>query len=652
MGNEVNANINFAKLNGIMVDGKVTAGEVSSLNDAEKAELQKMLKGKELPKDGEILYFREPDATKTQKNNGGNLKLKPVSTAKNVAGASVGGLAIAGLAFLCGASAPLSIGLGILALCTSSFSLCSEEDPDTPATIVEGNKTEINNNVSVEVKQDITAMVNAINALKDADEAQHAELMAEIKSLLASLADQKQALNTIIELLKAQGLTLEVIVTTLNDAGKSVTEIVNALKVMGTDIKEIAKTLVGMGLKLDEVVAQLVSLGKTTKEILEALKASGAQLGDIAIQLKDNTEILKEISGKNTKIYNAIVDLMNQGDKISGEYKAILNDILNKIGSQNASDLSKVEDMLATIINKLNQQITNQEEMSKVDKAFYDAVLAKLDGMTAEQKAFFNAVLAKLCDMDDAEKEAFEKLLAAIEKNTAVSEKTFEIANKILEAMDKDANGDYSDILNKILEKLGTINGGGVSSTDLTKVESLLEAILAKIDKSIDNQDKMAADNLEFYNTLLAKLDGMKGDQAEAFESLLAAIKENTEVAKGTFEVANKILAALGKLGDKADEAINVLKNLSTGGDCNFKPEDMKAFIEAVVKGLKDTYTAGNEKLLAKLDEILNKIPEGCKCDHSELLAKLEIIITKMEKPDSDDNSHEGIVGDLEDIFG
>lgn len=594
--NNINGDLS-PKLKAIIADGKVEAKEVKGLTNEEKAELENYLKGtgQELPNEGEITYLKEP-------------KILDVSGQKTQQKA--------------GFFAPV---LWLLTAAVTFLTSCiSEDEPEKPSTIVEGNKTEINNNVSFEIKQDINALVNAINALKDADDVRHEELMKEIKSLKESLAQQKVSLDAIIVLLTNQGLKLEDIAIALNKAGESV----------------------------DKIVEALVRLGKTTSEILEALKVSGAQLGDIAIQLKDNTEILKEISGKNTKIYNAIVDLMAQGERISGEYKAILNDILNKIGSQNASDLSKVEDMLATIINKLNQQITNQEEMSKVDQAFYDAVLAKLDGMTAEQKAFFNAVLAKLGDMDDAEKAAFEKLLAAIEKNTAVSEKTFEVANKILEAMDKDANGDYSDILNKILEKLGTINGGGVSSTDLTKVESLLEAILAKIDKSIDNQDKMAADNLEFYNTLLAKLDGMKGDQAEAFESLLEAIKENTEVAKGTFEVANKILAALSKLGDKADEAINVLKNLSTGGDCNFKPEDMKAFIEAVVKGLKDTYTAGNEKLLAKLDEILNKIPEGCKCDHSELLAKLEIIITKMEKPDSGDNSHEGIVGDLEDIFG
>ena len=256
--------------------------------------------------------------------------------------------------------------------------------------------------------------------------------------------------------------------------------------------------------------------------------------------------------------------------------------------------------------------------------------------------------------MNKDQAELVKKLLLAIEKNTTVSEKTCEIANKILEAMDKVGgdNKDYSDILNKILEKLGTINGGEVASTDLSKVEALLDAILGKIETSIDNQDKMAADNLAFYNALLEKLDGMKGDNAQAFKDLLDAIKENTEVAKGTFTVANKILAAMDKLGDKADEAINVLKNLSSGGECNFKPEDMKAFIEAIVQGLKDTYNAGNKKLLDKLNEILDKIPEGCKCDHSELLAKLEIIITKMETPESDNNTHEGIIGDLEDIFG
>ena len=58
---------------------------------------------------------------------------------------------------------------------------------------------------------------------------------------------------------------------------------------------------------------------------------------------------------------------------------------------------------------------------------------------------------------------------------------------------------------------------------------------------------------------------------------------------------------------------------------------------------------ASNEKVLAKLQEILEKIPAGCKCDSSQILAKLEIIIKELQNPEG---NHEGVLDDLDDIFG
>ena len=173
--NNINGGVNndsLAKLKAIIADGKVEASELKGLTSAEKEALEKYLQGegKSLPKEGEITYLSEPS----------NSELL-ADAAKN--------------------SIPKALGI-LWDMTLGLFTSCKVED-DEPEYIVPGNNTTINNNVSVEVKQDISAMVKAINALKDADEAQHAELMAEIKSLLASLADQKQALNTIIELLKS-----------------------------------------------------------------------------------------------------------------------------------------------------------------------------------------------------------------------------------------------------------------------------------------------------------------------------------------------------------------------------------------------------------------------------------------------------------------
>jgi hypothetical protein len=63
----------------------------------------------------------------------------------------------------------------------------------------------------------------------------------------------------------------------------------------------------------------------------------------------------------------------------------------------------------------------------------------------------------------------------------------------------------------------------------------------------------------------------------------------------------------------------------------------------------------GHEQLLAKLNEILAKIPDGCNCGNIDLtviINKLDQLIEAVKNNSNDDKNHEGILEDLDDLLG
>jgi len=534
MGNN-NINGLSPKVQQAISDGKVTPEEIKGLTKEEKAELENYLKGsgQELAKEGEITYLKEP-------------KILDMSGKEPVQQA--------------GFFAPIlwkllvAAGGAVLAFFTQSCKgFGGNEDPEPPNK-VPGNSTIIYNNIQITVTDDDKAIVEQLKN-------DNANITALLKEYIEKQEESDRKLDAIIAALSYLNVSMDALVEAMLKSGKTQDEILAVLKNIKADTDAMAKAMVTMNMSIEAIYTQLKDNGATQVQIYEALKNAGANLSDVLIKLNNlensdegKTKLLELIAGNSTVIKNALEGLKLSVDSLKGEYKAVLDDILAKIGefSSDPTKLKNLETLFEVLIAKVDQMMADNRQFNETDKEFYAAVLAKMDKMDADQQAFAESVLAQFTKLSD-------------------------------------------------------------------------------------------------------------GQKANAME-LIEAIKENTDVAKGTYIVATKIYEGMGSLGEKADNAINVLKNLSFGGT-DFDAEDMKAFITATVEGMMATFKLQHDKaikngdantkaILDKLQEILDKMPEGCKCEPSEILAKLEVIIKNMEKSTIDDTTHEGIIGDLGDLFG
>ena len=123
----------------------------------------------------------------------------------------------------------------------------------------------------------------------------------------------------------------------------------------------------------------------------------------------------------------------------------------------------------------------------------------------------------------------------------------------------------------------------------------------------------------------------------------------------------------MDKLGDKADQIIDAIANISTGGNVDLsKVESMLADILAQEKtngdiltsadakaalvlvslnGIKNAIQDGDKATQDKIQEVIDNMPESCKCD-----AKLEVIIEKLQKIIDNGKNDESIKGELEDL--
>lgn len=301
-------------------------------------------------------------------------------------------------------------------------------------------------------------------------------------------------------------------------------------------------------------------------------------------------------------------------------------------------------------------------------------------------------------------------------KNNETVQNNAELSAKLdrLIALHEEGNDiarNNGDTLNKILAKLDAIDKRQQES-DAVKVE-LLNQILDKIVALEEGQKDMSAAAKAFYDTLLAKIDNMSEAQANFYVSLIAKMDDMSDVAiqkiLDKMDVINSnvenmkaadaefyaaLLAKMDTLGDKADTIIAKFEGLvfPDGGqpvDLT-KVEDLMKQILDAVKANGDKLDVNNEKLdaiyekidaipgkldaiqeklntlsnapdyTALLQEIRDKIKpcEGHECDHTgiiDALLDIKILVEQIKdkiKEDTNDPHHEGILDDLDDIFG
>ena len=422
-------------------------------------------------------------------------------------------------------------------------------------------------------------------------------------------------------------------------------------------IKYIQKEMVNnhklyMAAKEEELklLAGLYEQGKINKEQLDKLIEN-------TNDMRNNLETLKGNS-------HEIIAILKDETKFNE-----LKDLLKGLGS-NDVDYEKFEQMFKIYGLSIENVIgMSADQIEAAIKTLIDRETEQ-----TEQLVNINTKIDMLNMFPGFDSEGIEEALAALEK--AINNNTTEVTGEL---------GDIQAQLDKVLASLDNIFNQ-----------------IGKLSSEVSTSNKLFAQNWE---KALAKLDGISGDLADIKKAqkvsnqYLTNIDNNTKGLKEAQNLANAYLAALlDKVGNLEDMIAN-LEAESNGGmtidqfaafmkdrdeaqfnkfvkftqDMGFDKlpgdvatiKDLLGAMNDKIQNLKD-YSGQLETIIAKLDKLADFL-KNADFSNPDYTAKLDKIIDLIEKIDftlecncehtcncekENIENNEGIVGDLEDIFG
>lgn len=280
----------------------------------------------------------------------------------------------------------------------------------------------------------------------------------------------------------------------------------------------------------------------------------------------------------------------------------------------------------------VNADSSNQEIVDAIKQLQREVASLKLSN-----EAGWNAIGAKLSELGIGSDKMLEVLHDLLNEVKDGNEKADNI-NAVLKVIVAQLAEQGKDI-NAILKQL---EGMGVDLKDIVAALKENGKTLGDIYDALLKQGENQKDIVALLMAIGSDVNEIK----DMLKELGKKDKDILELLKGVYDNTGKLLETNQDILAKLNEIAGKIAN-GQGGAVDFN--DLKPIIEEAVNKLIATYNDGNEKVLAKLQEILEKIPAGCKCDSSQILAKLEIIIKELQNPEG---NHEGVLDDLDDIFG
>lgn len=577
-------------------------------------------------------YKRElPEAKKQnelaqarKRNNAEPSVWKTVGKYAGAAATVVGGVAAGAVALGALASAPAWAPLAVMGAGALLFTSCQNDI-----------KAEQNQAVYVTIpsdkQKDYTAIINNILARLDNMENNQAK---RFKSLL-------ETLNMYINM---STVTEEKFDKVLNDIKRLLQEISdnqvsiqidgnkNAAAILAALAEILAKDT-SMEDKLKQVLDLLQtikSIGEniedTTKQILEAIENAKKEV--IATLNTNNKDVLKAIENLNQndqKTLEILNDIKALISKYGDQGKELAESILIAIGKINPGgggtiDLSGIEAMLKQLIEGQKQTNDNVAKLTKLFECFSATTVSQL-----------NTIICKLDKSSPDFSTQLDKIIKLLEKMDANNETRNQ---KILAAIDKlgvDISNSFAVILEAI-QKNGEIGKG---------IDALLKQILA-------NQETMIKDN------------------KQGFIDVINAIK-NISISGGCPDFS-EILKLLEAIKDGVKNNGSLLKQIAEQNDT----------IIMILKSFKQQVGDRLDGIDVWLEKIYAKIPSGgsggCTVDLTAVLNKLDEILAAIKKlPTSDTikidvtgkvtcncccgggeggGTHEGVIGNLDDLLG
>ena len=485
----------------------------------------------------------------------------------------------------------------------------SVDNKDIKDEVADINKKLLNLNTLAQGVEDLKALL--VKVLENQDNSYNVQLQAgvDIKAILAKLekinvTEKNPDLSAILEILNdIKGITQNIdnklgdIQTTIND-----------IKVATQDNKKIEAALD----KLLQLVQQNNDKADVTNSLLEKLlnMYNGGNSGDgCGISEADFAKLL-ELIAKN-------------GDKIDET-----NRLLAKIQNENADFQKVVLEAIAQLgidaqvaIDKILDAIDNNTAETKNIKNYVKEILEKLDKMDANQQESTKKILNAIANLDVNSQVALDKILKAINANTAETKDIKNLVQKILEKLDTmDANQQEGakKILNAIAKIKVTGGEGGQGGTvDLSALEDMMAELLKLVKgnnnllTSIDGKLDLINMTVKAAEDKITKLLGDEFGKNEArFNKLMEAIKG---IKTGDFDDT--------QLMNKLDLILNVLEKI---GNKQYDDTELMNKLDAIIDLIK------NHEVEVVVD-VTGKVSCECNCGGG---------------------THEGVLGDLNDILG
>ena len=430
----------------------------------------------------------------------------------------------------------------------------------------------------------------------------------DILNALISIQNSIDVLTSLVAEQPEYGDQLQAILDAIETGNKSLDEVTQMVQELLTKVAANGDTQVDILAKLEEIQNSNLSAGEKLVAMLELLKNIDNKLNVVINQINEAFNNDKEVQVALDKLTQLVEE---------GNAKAdVTNEMLSKLLEMMGNGVSK-EDIKAII-----EAISNNGD--KIDDVNF--FLNKIQNQDLEFQQKVLDMMAKYGDIaldiletakgSDAKLDAIAQLLAKIQGQ----DETFQ--KNVLEMLKNVGGGDYTEILNKILEA-EQANGGkldGIAQL-LAKIQNQDAEFQQNVLKVLED---LGTSSTTVLNEILASI-GNNGDKLNDIAQLLAKIDSNVEkYGEEGKALGQQILEAINKFGADISGKLTQILNVANSDQENGK--NIQALLEKVLAKMDDN-------TVAIIDAIGNiEVGNGGNVDLSSLEAMLKDLIQLTSK--------------------
>lgn len=478
-------------------------------------------------------------------------------------------------------------------------------------------------------------------------------------------------------------------------------EVTNAL------LQKIIEREISNGMTLDDIKDLIGGNTKLLVAILDAMTENNqlltevrnsvnggfenvlSQLVDIKQSIQTLTDLVAEFPQYKNEL-NEIINGIKTGNTTMTQMKALIEQLLKKAVENG--------DTQVNILNKLTEiQNSNKSDGEKLAEMLklLGEIKTTLDGIAGDLKEHFK---------NDAVVNGYlEKILTEAKKNNAKADETNALLQKLytlVEKLGKQGDAMGKEILNYIAAVGFEMNRNFSTLIDAVDKGNVklddIKALLAQLNTQVKQNGE---DGKKLGNEILNYLGAVGFEMNRNFTAVLEAI--NKGVA-GTDSLRDLLEKVLEKQDTNSKAIINAIGNIKIGSGGTVDLSSLEAMVAELLKQSKangnilsnidaktDVIATTTKSILAALEKefgkndtryknimnILNVIANkaGSKGDDTKLLAKLDEILAKLDAIKDaikdhkvtvdvtgkvtcecncgNNNKHEGILGDLNDLM-